>query len=586
MEKWFVAAKRADFQAIGKKFHIDQVIARIIRNRDVVGDEAIEEYLNGTLDQLHAPELLNGCRQAASLLKEKIDQKKKIRIIGDYDIDGVNATYILYRGLSRLGANVDYEIPDRMRDGYGLNIHLVELAREEGADTILTCDNGITAIEQTEYAKSLGMTVVITDHHEPLYHETEEGKHWDLPRADVLVDPKLEDCHYPFKKLCGAAVAWKLVQMLYKICGLDMEEAEEFLPFAAIATVGDVMDLEGENRIIVKWGLKALERTQNPGLRALIRETGLEGSALSAYHIGFVIGPCINASGRLDTAKRSLRLLLARDETEAGELAAKLKQLNDERKELTAQGVEQAVEEIEHTSLREDRVLVVYLPQCHESIAGIIAGRIRERYHKPVFVLTRGADCVKGSGRSIEAYSMFDEMVKCQDLFLKFGGHPMAAGLSLPEDRVEEFRRRINELCTLTPEDFVEKVMIDVPMPISYITEELIEQLSLLEPFGKGNTKPLFAERDLRIQTCTILGKHKNVLKMTVYNGTGAAMEAMYFGDVEEFLSHLSEKFGREQVDGLLFGHGGNITLSVTYYPTINEFRGRRTIQIVIQNYR
>lgn len=585
MEKWYVAAKRADFQAIGEKFHIDQVIARIIRNRDVVGDEAIDEYLNGTLEHLHSPELLDGCREAADLLLKKIEQKKKIRIIGDYDIDGVNATYILYRGLRRLGARVDYEIPDRMKDGYGLNIHLVELARGEGADTILTCDNGITALEQTEYAKKLGMTMIITDHHEPLYEEKEGKKIWKLPRADVLIDPKLESCRYPFKKLCGAAVAWKLIQMLYQISGLD-PMALEFLPFAAIATVGDVMDLEGENRIMVKWGLKALEETKNPGLRALIRETGLEGSSLSAYHIGFVIGPCINASGRLDTAKRSLRLLLAEDEAEARELAVELKQLNDERKDLTARGVEQAVMKIEHTPLGKDRVLVVYLPGCHESIAGIIAGRIREKYHKPVFVLTDGADCVKGSGRSIEAYSMFDEMVKCQDLFLKFGGHPMAAGLSLPGDKVEEFRRRINEACTLTEEDFVEKVMIDVPMPIDYITEELIGQLSLLEPFGKGNTKPLFAERDLKIQTCSILGKNKNVVKMTVWNQGGTAMEALYFGDVETFLEDLQKKWGREAVEKLLMGQSTDITLSVTYYPSVNEFRGRRTLQIVIQNYR
>lgn len=585
MEKWYVAAKRADFQAIGEKFHIDQVIARIIRNRDVVGDEAIDEYLNGTLEHLHSPELLDGCREAADLLLKKIEQKKKIRIIGDYDIDGVNATYILYRGLRRLGARVDYEIPDRMKDGYGLNIHLVELARGEGADTILTCDNGITALEQTEYARKLGMTMIITDHHEPLYEEKEGEKIWKLPRADVLIDPKLESCRYPFKKLCGAAVAWKLIQMLYQISGLD-PMALEFLPFAAIATVGDVMDLEGENRIMVKWGLKALEETKNPGLRALIRETGLEGSSLSAYHIGFVIGPCINASGRLDTAKRSLRLLLAEDEAEARELAVELKQLNDERKDLTARGVEQAVMKIEHTPLGKDRVLVVYLPGCHESIAGIIAGRIREKYHKPVFVLTDGADCVKGSGRSIETYSMFDEMVKCQDLFLKFGGHPMAAGLSLPGDKVEEFRRRINEACTLTEEDFVEKVMIDVPMPIDYITEELIGQLSLLEPFGKGNTKPLFAERDLKIQTCSILGKNKNVVKMTVWNQGGTAMEALYFGDVETFLEDLQKKWGREAVEKLLMGQSTDITLSVTYYPSVNEFRGRRTLQIVIQNYR
>ena len=585
MEKWYVAAKRADFQEIARKFHIDQVTARIIRNRDVVGDEAIGEYLNGTLDMLHPAALLGGCRKAAVLLKKKIEEKKKIRIIGDYDIDGVNATYILYRGLQRLGAVVDYEIPDRMKDGYGLNIHLIELACQEGADTILTCDNGISAIEQTAYAKSLGMTVIITDHHEPLFEEREGEKRWILPQADVMIDPKLPDCPYPFKKLCGAAVAWKLIQMLYEIWGAPKNMADDFLTFAAIATVGDVMDLEGENRIIVKWGLRALEHTDNLGLQALIRETGLEHVPLSAYHIGFVLGPCINASGRLDTAKRSLRLLLAEKPTEAQELAAELKKLNDERKDLTAKGVEQAVEAIEHSALKDDRVLVVYLPDCHESIAGIIAGRIRERYHKPVFVLTDGEECVKGSGRSIETYSMFEEMVKCQDLFLKFGGHPMAAGLSLTKENVPVFRRRINEQCRLTEEDLVERIMIDVPMPIDYISEGLIQELSVLEPFGKGNTKPLFAEKGLRIQTMTILGKNRNVLKMTVCNSRGAFMEAMYFGDIEKFQDYVTEKYGRPELEKLFQGRQNQVLLSVTYYPTINEYRDRRTMQIVIQNY-
>lgn len=627
MEKWFVAAKRADFNAIASEFGINPVTARIIRNRDIVGEEAIREYLLGGRGNLHSPELLNGTKEAALLLKEKIEQKKKIRIIGDYDIDGVNATYILYKGLQKLGAVVDYEIPDRMKDGYGLNIHLIELAHEEGTDTILTCDNGISAIEQIAYAKELGMTVVVTDHHEPLFEEVEAASEkcefeaefekgccdlekerqktcceieaeaeglcgetatsrvWKLPQADVLIDPKLADCTYPFKKLCGAVVAWKLIQMLYAVFGKNEQEADEFLPFAAIATVGDVMDLEGENRIIVKLGLRDLAVTRNLGLRALIRATGLEGAELTAYHIGFVIGPCINASGRLDTAKRSLRLLLCEDAREAALLATELKTLNDERKDLTARGVEQAVEQIENTSLKDDRVLVVYLPDCHESIAGIIAGRIRERYHKPVFVLTDGQEGVKGSGRSIETYSMFDEMVKCQELFSKFGGHPMAAGLSLPKENVEVFRKRINELCCLTEEDFVEKIMIDVPMPLDYITEELIEEFHVLEPFGKGNTKPLFAEKNLRLQKATILGKNKNVLKFLVYNQNGAAMEAMYFGDVERIQDDLRGKYGSSEVEKLFLGRANEIFLSVTYYPTVNEFRDRKTLQIVIQNY-
>ena len=585
MEKWVVAAKRADFKAIAKEFGINQVTARIIRNRDIVGEEAIREYLYGGREDLHDPKLLNGTTEAALLLKDKIEQKKKIRIIGDYDIDGVNATYILYRGLQRLGAAVDYEIPDRMKDGYGLNINLIRLAYEEGTDTILTCDNGIVAEEQISYAKDLGMTVIVTDHHEPVFEERGGEKIWKLPPADVLIDPKLPDCTCPYKKNCGAVVAWKLIQRLYTLSGKTETEADEFLPFAAIATVGDVMDLDGENRIIVKLGLKALRYTENPGLQALICATGLADAELTAYHIGFVIGPCINASGRLDTAKRSLRLLLCETSTEAKQLAEELKQLNDERKDLTARGVEQAVQQIETSSLKNDRVLVVYLPDCHESIAGIIAGRIRERYHKPVFVLTDGKDCVKGSGRSIEAYSMFDEMVKCRELFLKFGGHPMAAGLSLARENVPVFRSRINELCSLTKEDFVEKVMIDVPMPLDYITEKLIDEFHVLEPFGKGNTKPLFAEKNLKLQKAAILGRNRNVLKFLVYNQNSTAMEAMYFGDVEQMQEYLAKKYGEEELEKLFLGRANEMYLSVTYYPTVNEFRDRKTLQIVIQNY-
>lgn len=585
MVKWFVASKRAVFNGIAKEFGINPVTARIIRNRDIVGEDAIREYLYGGRENLHSPELLGGAREAALLLKDKIAQKKKIRIIGDYDIDGVNATYILYRGLQRLKAEVDYEIPDRMKDGYGLNINLIRLAFQEGADTILTCDNGIVAAEQIAYARELGMTVIVTDHHEPMFEEREGEKIWKLPPANVLIDPKLADCPYPYKKICGAVVAWKLIQMLYVLSGREEREADEFLPFAAIATVGDVMDLDGENRTIVKLGLQTVDRVANPGLNALIRAVGLEGAELTAYHIGFVIGPCINASGRLDTAKRSLRLLLCTDPKEAAQLAEELKALNDERKDLTAKGVEQAAEQIETTSLKEDRVLVVYLPDCHESIAGIIAGRIRERYHRPVFVLTDGQDCVKGSGRSIESYSMFEEMVRCQDLFLKFGGHPMAAGLSLAKENVPVFRQRINELCRLTLEDFVEKIMIDVPMPLDYITEELIEEFHVLEPFGKGNTKPLFAEKNLRLLKAAVLGKNKNVLKFTVCNQQGAAMEALYFGDVERMQSYLTEKYGTQEMEKLLLGRANGMLLSVTYYPTVNEFRDRRTLQIVIQNY-
>ena len=583
-----VAAKRADFKAIGQRFGIDQVTARIIRNRGVVGEEAVAVYLQGGLESLNDPAALKGCTEAVRLLQEKIRDGKKIRIIGDYDIDGVNATYILYRALTRCGANVDYEIPDRMKDGFGLNIKLVRLAYEEGVDTILTCDNGIAAVEQIAYAKEQGMTVIITDHHEP-YFDTEKreenGRIYILPGADVIVNPKQPGCTYPYKKLCGAAVAWKLICVLYQAMGIPKREALEFLEFAAIATVGDVMDLDGENRILVKEGLKRLQTTSNPGLRALIAANGLSDSQITSYHIGFVLGPCINASGRLDTAKRSLQLLLAKDQEEAGKLASELKELNDARKQMTQDGVEEACRQIDNTSLMDDRVLVVYLPDCHESVAGIIAGRLRERYYRPVFVVTDGEECAKGSGRSIEAYSMFDEMMRCQDLFLKFGGHPMAAGFSIEKARIDEMRSRLNAGCTLTQDDLVQKVLIDVPMPIDYITEELINGLDVLEPFGKGNEKPLFAEKGLKLLSARILGKNRNVLKLQVSNHTGIIMEAMYFGDPEVFLQDVAARYGEDERQKLCWGRQNAVYASFVYYPSVNEYQGRRTLQIVVKNY-
>ena len=608
-EKWYVAAKKADFQGIAKRFGIDPVTARIIRNRDVVGDDEIRQYLYGTRAELGDPAQLQGGMEAASLLKQKIEAGKKIRIIGDYDIDGVNSTYILYRALTRCGAQVDYEIPDRMKDGYGLNISLLKLALEEGIDTVLTCDNGISAIAEIAYAKENGMTVIVTDHHEPLFEEVPEearaetaqpqtdtarripspdgARIFRLPPADVLVNPKQPNCRYPYKKLCGAAVAWKVVCLLYRLYGME-EEAEQFLQFVGFATVGDVMELDGENRILVKEGLKQLRSTQNYGWRALIQANNLDFDTLNSYHIGFVLGPCINASGRLDTAKRSLRLLLAKDAAEAELLAARLKQLNDERKELTQAAVDLACEQIDGSTEANDRVLVVYLPDCHESIAGIVAGRIRERYGKPTFVVTNAEaeDEAKGSGRSIEAYSMFEEMVKCQDLFRKFGGHPMAAGFSLPRSRIDEMRRRLNENCTMTEEDMAEKIMVDVPMPINYIRESLVEELSVLEPFGNGNEKPLFAERHLKLLSARILGKNANVLKLQVANATGCTMEALYFGIPDNILSYLTDKYGKNEVQKLLWGKVNQIEMDLTYYPSINEYQGRRTLQIVIKNFR
>ena len=571
MEKWVVSAKKADFQQIANKFGIDPVVARLIRNREQITDEEIDTYLRGKITQLHSWKLLKGMESLLDILTEKIKEQKKIRIIGDYDIDGVCSTYILLKGLKRAGAAVDVDIPDRMKDGYGISRELIDLAKEAGTDTIITCDNGISAIEQIAYAKELGMTVLVTDHHEVPYEEQEDGSiRTFLPDADAIVNPKQEDCGYPFKGICGGMVAFKVICGLYEKLGIPFKEAEELIPFAAIATVGDVMDLVDENRILVKDGLRRLQNPENEGLKALIRVNNLENREITAYHIGFVLGPCMNASGRLSTAKRALQLLLSQDVKEASVLAEDLKNLNDSRKDMTAKGVEQAVELVETTDLLYDRVLVIYLPDCHESLAGIIAGRIRERYTRPVFVLTRAEEGVKGSGRSIEAYHMFQEMVKCKELLTKFGGHPMAAGLSLPEENVEAFRRKLNENCVLTQEDMIEKIVIDVPMPMSYVTIPLIRQLSQLEPFGKGNTKPVFAQKKLRFTDCRVFGKNRNVVKMQGKDEFGFTAECIWFGDGDDFLEKLREK---ECWD-------------VIYYPSVNVFRGRESIEMVIQNIR
>ena len=573
MEKWFVAMKKADFNGIAEKYQISPIIARLMRNRDVIGDEAIDFYLNGTVEDLYDGLLMKDMDRAVDILKEKIEEGKKIRVIGDYDIDGVNATYILQQGLAGLGADVDTDIPDRIKDGYGLNQMLIDRALEDDVDTIITCDNGIAAMNEIAYGKENGMTIVVTDHHEVPYLEENGEKKYLLPPADAVVDPHRADCEYPFKGLCGAAVAYKLVEVLYRVSGKPEQEVEHLqerlMENVAIATIGDVMDLVGENRVFVKKGLELLKTTKNEGLHALMQCTGVDTANLNTYHIGFVIGPCINAGGRLDTAKRALELLNASNRREAVTLAADLKELNDSRKEMTEEGVEEAVQQIESSSWKDDQVLVVYLPECHESIAGIIAGRIKERYYRPTFVLTKGETGVKGSGRSIEAYDMFAEMSRCRELFTKFGGHKLAAGLSLEEEKIEVFRKRINELADLTEEDLQMKVSIDMRLPFPYINEELIHELKILEPFGKGNGKPLFAESKLRVIQPRIFGKNRNVLKCRLEDQQGNQMEAVYFGEVEDCLRQMEKK----QI------------MSFTYYPSINEYMGRRTIQLTIVNY-
>lgn len=586
-ERWYVTTKKADFQAIGKKFGIDQVTARIIRNRDIVEDDAIREYLECSPGQLHPAHLLKDAQKGADILAQKIAEGKKIRVIGDYDIDGVNASYILITGLRVCGAQVDHVIPDRVHDGYGVNDGMITKALEDGVDTIVTCDNGISAAPEIAFARESGLTVIITDHHEVPFSLDETGKKiYQLPAADAIINPKQADCTYPYSGLCGAAVAWKFIQVLYRKMGVAVERSFEMIAHAAFATVGDVMDLTGENRTIVKLGLQAIHRTDNPGLSALISQNKLEKGQIRSWHFGFVLGPCINASGRLDTARRSLQLLMEPSLEKASRLAKELVELNDRRKNLTLQGLEEAKQRIEEQGLFKDRVLVVYLPQCHESLAGIIAGRIRELYHKPVFVLTNAEDGgVKGSGRSIEAYSMYEEMTKCKELMTKFGGHPMAAGLSMNKENVGRFRTDINACCSLTEEDFIEKIHIDVPMPLYYIRTELIREFERLEPFGKGNEKPVFAVRDVHPLRAQIVGKNRNVLKLVLDNGAGGSIDAVYFGDIEAFLAFLREKSSPGQAEALLQGAPQQIRFSMTYDPSVDTYLGQEKVQVIIRHY-
>lgn len=541
MEKWIEIRKGGNFMEMAKKYGIDPLIARIIRNRDIIDEKEITEYLYGGKEALHNPHLLKDVDKAAGIIAEGIAEKKAMRIIGDYDIDGVNATYILLDGIRRCGGNVDAAIPDRMKDGYGINEHLIEQALSDGKELLITCDNGIAAINEINFAKEKGMTVVVTDHHEIPYRNTEQGKEFLRSKADAIVNPKQADCPYPCKGICGAVVAWKLVQVLYERMDIPVEEADIFIENAGFATVGDVMDLTGENRILVKLGLKALEHTKNPGMKALIAKNKLSDKPLSAYHIGFVLGPCINASGRLDTAKRSLELLLERDEVKASALAGELVELNESRKYMTQQETQKALEQIEKEGREKDKVLVVYLPECHESLAGIIAGRIREAYQRPVFVLTRGEEGVKGSGRSIEAYSMFDKMTEVAELFTKYGGHPMAAGLSMREEDIDKLREQLNQKAELSEEDMAEVVRLDAVLPMSYFTVDTIRQLSVLEPCGKSNTKPVFADRNIKITRAGIVGVNRNVLKLHLLDSKGNPVAGVYFGEVEKFLTFLSE---------------------------------------------
>ncbi|RHO36623.1 single-stranded-DNA-specific exonuclease RecJ [Clostridium sp. AM16-23] len=585
-ELWMVQTKRADFSGLAMRLGVSPVAVRVMRNRGLTEEAEMRKYLYGTLDDLYDPRLMKGMEQAAELIVRKLKEGKHVRIIGDYDIDGVCSTYILLKGFQRAAkelsqrcsleagrysvekendAQIDYEIPDRIKDGYGINESIIRQASADGVDTLVTCDNGIAALREISIAKQLGMTVVVTDHHEVPVDEYGQI----LPPADAVVDPKQDGETYPFHEICGAVVAWKLIRVLYEKLGIPESEWMDLLEFAAIATVGDVMKLQDENRLIVKYGLKKIGSTKNTGLRKLIEKNNLDIENLSAYHIGFVIGPCLNAGGRLKSAKVALRMLLAEDPERAGEMADELKELNDMRKDMTAKGEAEAIEQVEKQYM-DDKVLVVFLPECHESLAGIIAGRLREHFHKPSFVLTRGETTAKGSGRSIEQYHMYQGLCKVSDLLVKFGGHPMAAGLSLEEKDIDEFRRRLNADAELTEEDFVPKIWIDVPMPFEYVNEKIVQELKDLEPFGQGNEKPLFAQKSLVIRNVRVLGKNRNVVKMNLVTETGQPVDGLLFADGDRF---LEEQAGRNMID-------------MIYYPDVNEYNGTRTLQAVIRNYK
>lgn len=566
---WRVYAKRADFKGIAGRYGIDQVIARIIRNRDICGDAAIDMYLNGDINDMHNPESMKDAVLSVDIITQKIKDKCKIRIIGDYDIDGICSIYILYKGLMAAGADVDYVVPHRINDGYGINEHLIDNAINEGIDTIITCDNGIAAYNQVKYAKENGLTVIVTDHHDVPFDEVNGVKEYRVPPADAVVNPKQEDCQYPFKLLCGAGVAYKLISLIYERLRLDTKDMEEYREFMAIATVGDIVDLIDENRVVVKYGLKHIAHTVNTGLKALVEECGVDINNINSYHIGFVIGPCLNASGRLDTARKAIELMLCKNTEEAHNMARELITLNTERKQMTEDETAKAIELVEKNDMLKDRVLVIYLPDCHESIAGIIAGRIKERYYRPTFVITNAEEGAKGSGRSIEGYNMYEEINKCKNVLTKYGGHPMAAGLSLETADIDVFRKMLNDNATLDDSDLIPKTWIDVPMPVGYASMGLVGQLKLLEPFGKGNEKPVFADRDLYVKTASIIGKNRNVLKMQLETKEGYIVQAVQFG--------ISDKDPVPKAGSRIL---------IVYYPDINVYNGVSSLQIIIKEWK
>ena len=585
-EKWLLRNKKVDLKAMSEKYKISQLLCKLMINRDIIDENIINSYINPVYKYLHSPKTMKDVVIAVDIIKRKIQENKKIRIIGDYDVDGIISVFILYTALKKCGANVDYEIPDRIKDGYGINENIVKVAYDEGVDTIITCDNGISAIDQIQYAKDLGLTVIVTDHHDVPFIEEDGVRTFLSSQADAIINPKQIECEYKFKSICGAGVAFKLMEALYEEIGMDKEECYKLIEFVAIATVCDVVDLIDENRIFVKNGLEMLNNSKNIGINALKKACGLEDKEITAYHLGFVIGPCLNASGRLDSAKKGLELLLMEDDEEAKNLAQEIVDLNDARKNMTKEGVDRAINIIDSTDINNDKILVVYIPDIHESLAGIVAGRVKEQYNKPTIILTKSEEGVKGSARSIEEYNMFEGLLACKELLDKFGGHPMAAGLSLQEDKVDELRIALNNKCELTDEDLIRKIMIDSSLPLEYLNLHLIEELNVLEPFGKGNSKPVFGVRDSKITKAMLLGKDKNVLKLKLLTNNNITIDAMIFNDLENFESKIIEKYGNEELDNLYNKSNNNIPMDFTFYPSINEWNGNKSIQIVVNGIR
>lgn len=585
-EKWLLRNRKVDLKAMSEKYKISQLLCKLMVNRDIIDENIINSYINPVYKYLHSPKTMKDVVFAVDIIKRKIQENKKIRIIGDYDVDGIISVFILYTALKKCGANVDYEIPDRIKDGYGINENIVKAAYDEGVDTIITCDNGISAIDQIQYAKDLGLTVIVTDHHDVPFIEEDGVRTFLSSQADAIINPKQIECEYKFKSICGAGVAFKLMEALYEEIGMDKEECYKLIEFVAIATVCDVVDLIDENRIFVKNGLEMLNNSKNIGINALKKACGLEDKEITAYHLGFVIGPCLNASGRLDSAKKGLELLLMEDDEEAKNLAQEIVDLNDARKNMTKEGVDRAINIIDSTDINNDKILVVYIPDIHESLAGIVAGRVKEKYNKPTIILTKSEEGVKGSARSIEEYNMFEGLLACKELLDKFGGHPMAAGLSLQEDKVDELRKALNNKCELTDEDLTRKIMIDSSLPLEYLNLHLIEELNVLEPFGKGNSKPVFGVRDAKITKAMLLGKDKNVLKLKLLTNNNITIDAMIFNDLENFESKIIEKYGNEELDNLYNKSNNNIPMDFTFYPSINEWNGNKSIQIVVNGIR